>query len=159
MFGRNHRENCGAIEARIVRVIDEHEEILETMTDEEIMAFGIVYGGNRPYGRFTREWASKVVTQAARAKLTGMIAAWCMRSNDLNEIDQYLRYFVPEAPRQDKVLLGGDKDAPPVDVNHTHTVMTAGELVAKLIDDVGSRFSRGLPGAAEKLGKPGVETP
>lgn len=158
MFGRNHRKNCGAAEARIVRAIDVREEALSTLSDEEIVAFGIVYGGQRPEGKYTRDWAVKTVTGIARAKLTGMLAVWCMRSDNLNDVDQYLRYFVPEAPRQDKLSVGGDADAPPISMDHTHTVMTGGEFIGNLIDDVGSRVRRGLPGAAEKLGEPGVET-
>jgi hypothetical protein len=126
------------------------------MTDEEVIAFGIVYGGKKPNGRFTREWAAKVVTGIARARLTGMIAIWCLRTDNLDDVDRYLRFFVPEAPRQDKLSVGGDAEAPPIGVDHTHKVMTAGELIGNLIDDVGSRVRRGLPDPAHKLGQPGM---
>lgn len=159
MWGRNHRENCSGPEARIVRAIDQHKEILETMTDEEIVAFGITFGGQKPFGKFTRDWAAKVVTEVARSRLTGMMASWCVQTNNLKEVHAYLDYFVSKAPRQDKVAVGGDRDAPPIGVDHNHTIMTAGELVEKLIDDVGIRVSRGLPGPAEKLGEPIVASP
>lgn len=157
MWGRNHRENCGGAEARMVQAVDKHRNIRETMTDEEIVAFGIAYGGQKPFGKFTREWAAKVVTEVARSRLTGMMASWCMQTEDLLEVHQYLDYFVSKAPRQDKVAVGGDKDAPPIGIDCNHTIMTAGELVGKLIDDVGSRVSRGLPGPADKLEEPGLE--
>jgi hypothetical protein len=152
MWGRNHKEDCGAVEARVVHALDEHEQFLESLTPEELIAVEIVYGTRRPEGQYSRNWAYKVVTQITRNKLLAMLMLWCMRNSDIEKIEAYLDYFLPKAPRQDKILLGGDEDAPPMRMAHE---INAEEIFRELILNV-TNTTRGLPGPHERLQEPGV---
>ena len=130
----------------MVRALRKHEKILKSLTEDELLAFNITLGNEKPddpgKGPHTREWACKVMNLVGKSDITGKFVLFILREKDLKRILPYADRFLPPAERG--VKLSGDKDADPIRLQHEES-----EFVRSLMEDA-SGTTRGLPGPHEQ---------
>lgn len=150
----NEGYRAACIETRMVNAIDTKDEILASLTEDELIAIKIVWGLEVPEGSYTRDWAFKTVLKISRNRMLALVATYALRENDLNKLTDIMEYLLPKAPRQDKVAVGGDPDAPPVGLE-----VEAGANFIKAVMGKIDGNTRGLPTSSEKFGEQDLETP